>query len=289
MSKPSRSSSRDKGTLYVVATPLGNLEDLSSRAVRVLAEVDLVACEDTRHTRKLLSHLSLKTPTLSYHEHNEEERAHQLVAHLREGKNVALVSDAGTPLLSDPGYRLVRMCRQEGLPVIPVPGPTAAVAALSVSGLPTDRFVFAGFPPRRAAARDEELKSLAVLPYTLVFYLSPHQLEAALGSLLQAMGNRQAFLIREMTKLHEEARFRPLAELLEEVSGKKPRGEYTLVVEGAAAALPAARQLDAQAYVAGLMQERGLPKREALKLAARDLGVSRRELYARLLDRRSGF
>lgn len=221
------------GCLFVVATPLGNLEDVSKRAARILAEVDLIACEDTRHTGKLLRHLGVQTPTTSYHEHNERNKAAKLVAELKSGKNVALVSDAGTPLLSDPGYRLVQACRQEKLSVVPIPGPSAAVAALSVAGLPTDRFVFIGFlPPRKAACR-KQLESLSSLNMTLVFYLSPHRLRPTLLQIREVFGNRNAFLIREMTKIYESGCFGRLEEILETVRSRSARGEYTLVVEGA--------------------------------------------------------
>ena len=218
------------GRLFVVATPLGNLEDLSPRAARVLAEVDLVACEDTRRTRKLLNHFQISTPTTSYHEHNERAKAARLVADLDSGKDLALVSDAGTPLLSDPGYRLVRLCQEKKIPVIPIPGPSAAVAALSVSGLPTHRFAFAGFLPRRASACRKELRRLASQDMTLIFYLSPHGLQSTLRRIVEILGNREAFLIREMTKVYETAHFGPLEEILAALGDGSPRGEYTLVV-----------------------------------------------------------
>ena len=220
------------GRLFVVATPLGNLEDLSQRAARVLAEVDLIACEDTRHTGKLLQHLGVRTPTTSYHEHNERSKAPKLVAELKSGKDVALVSDAGTPLLSDPGYRLVQSCRLEKISVIPIPGPSAAVAALSVAGLPTDRFLFAGFLPSRRAAAKKELARLSSLEMTLVFYVSPHRLQGTLRQMLEVLGNRNAFLIREMTKIYESGCHGTLQEILETVQSRSPRGEYTLVVQG---------------------------------------------------------
>lgn len=269
------------GTLYVVATPLGNLEDLSPRAVRVLQEVDLIACEDTRHTRKLLAHFQIRTPTTSYHEHNEATRAPQLAEKLRLGKKVALVADAGTPLLSDPGFRLVKLCREEGIAVTPIPGPSAAVAALSVSGLPTDRFLFVGFLPRRTRAREEELKKLASLPLTLVFYLSPHQLAATLRTLVLHLGPRPAFLVREMTKLHETHYQGSLAEILRGIEKAEPRGEYTLVVAGRQAA-PLPSCADPAAYVEALMKARGLSRKEALKAAARELQLSKRDLYRKV-------
>lgn len=217
------------GTLYVVATPLGNLGDLSPRAAATLAEADLIACEDTRHTRKLLSHLGIHQPTTSYHEHNEVAKAAELLAQLQQGKSIALVSDAGTPLISDPGFRLVRLCHQQKIPVVPIPGPSAAVAALSICGLPTDRFFFAGFLPRRAAACRKELERLAPLDATLVFYLSPHALLVTLKSIADILGNRHAFLIREMTKVYETSYSGSLLSIIEEVEKTSARGEYTLV------------------------------------------------------------
>lgn len=271
------------GTLYVVATPLGNLADLSPRAVKVLAEVALIACEDTRHTRKLLTHFQIRTPTTSYHEHNEAEKAPQLVQELKSGMNLALVCDAGTPLVSDPGYRLVRLCRNEQIPVLPIPGPCAATAALSVSGLATDRFMFVGFLPHRAAARKTLLQQLAGLPTTLVFYLSPHALVSSLHQLLEYLGNREAFLIREMTKVYETSYSGSLAPILHTIEQQPPRGEYTLVVEGAAS--PTRPPIpDVRARVAAIMDSRKLTLKEAIKVAARDLGLSRRDVYKQVSD-----
>jgi 16S rRNA (cytidine1402-2'-O)-methyltransferase len=192
------------GTLYVVATPLGNLEDVTLRALRVLREATLVACEDTRRTAGLLRAHGITTPTTSYFEHNERWKGERILAALREGRDVALVSDAGTPGISDPGYRLVRDARAGAIPVVPVPGPSAAVAALSVSGLPTDRFLFVGFLPARGGARRRALKDLAATRDTLVLYESPVRVVAALADMQEALGDREAFLCREATKLHEE-------------------------------------------------------------------------------------
>jgi 16S rRNA (cytidine1402-2'-O)-methyltransferase len=274
------------GTLYVVATPLGNLEDLSLRAARVLKEVGLVACEDTRHTRKLLNHLAVSTPAVSYHEHNEAARATELLARLQAGEDIALVSDAGTPLIADPGYRLVRLCRERGVAVVPIPGPSAAVAALSVSGLPSDRFLFVGFLPRKPAAREGELRSLAYLKATLVFYLSPHSLLPSLEAVQGILGDRRAFLVREMTKAFESSYAGSLADITAAVAGEEPRGEYTLVVEGAREEAQVAGDIDLEAYLYGLMTIRALPRNEAIRQAARQLGITRRELYARLLASR---
>src|SRR5712691_11316870 len=194
----------EMGTLFVVATPLGNLEDLTLRAIRILRTVSLVACEDTRRTRRLLLSQGITTPATSYFEHNERWKGARILEALRAGRDVALVSDAGTPGISDPGYRLVRDARAEGLPVVPVPGPCAAVAALSVSGLPTDRFLFVGFLPSRSGARRRELETLATQGHTLVFYESPVRAVGCLGDMVEVLGDRQAFLCREATKRHEE-------------------------------------------------------------------------------------
>ena len=268
------------GTLYVVATPLGNLEDLSPRAVKTLKEVDLIACEDTRHTRKLLNHFAIQTPTTSYHEHNEEAKAPALITKLQEGKCIALVSDAGTPLLSDPGHRLVHACRENEIPVYPIPGPSAATVALSVSGLPAHRFLFIGFLPRRAGLQREVLKSFSQEESTLLIYLSPHGLLPTLKRIVEVLGNRRAFLIREMTKLHETHYFGRLKELLAKLEQERARGEYTLVLGGQTSQKDqVSSELDAAAYVAGLMETGGLSQKEAIKQATQELGLSRREIY----------
>jgi 16S rRNA (cytidine1402-2'-O)-methyltransferase len=234
----------------------------------VLREVDLIACEDTRRTRKLLQHLDIRVPTLSYQEHNEASRANQLIGRLQEGAQVALVSDAGTPLLSDPGYRLVRLCRQTG------------VAALSVAGLPTDRFLFVGFLPRRPGFRREQLDRLAGIEATLVFYVAPHVLLETLEAVLEAVGNREAFLIREMTKLYESSYPGRLEEIIDCVRREVPQGEYTLVV-GPPESRPAEARsrVDAGAYAAGLVWARRLSRKEAIQAASRDLGVPKRTVY----------
>ncbi len=268
------------GILYVVATPLGNLEDLSPRAIKILGEVDLIACEDTRHTRKLLNHFAIQTPTTSYHEHNEDTKAPALMIRLQEGKRIALVSDAGTPLLSDPGHRLVQACRENKIAVYPVPGPSAATAALSVSGLPAHRFLFIGFLPRRAALQRAMLEQVSQQQATLLFYISPHGLLPTLKRIVEILGNRKAFLIREMTKLHETHYFGHLKEVLTTLEQEPARGEYTLVLEGQKSKEDqASSQLDAAAYVAGLIETRGLTQKEAIKQATRELGLSRREIY----------
>ena len=212
-----------KGTLYVVATPLGNLEDVTLRALRVLGEVSLVACEDTRHTRRLLEAHGIQTPTTSYFVHNERFKGEQILEALRSGRDIALVSDAGTPAISDPGERLVRDARAAGFAVVPVPGPSAAVAALSVCGLATDRFLFVGFLPAKAGARRKALEALASERPTLVFFESPVRVVQSLSDMIAAFGDRDAFLCREATKLHEEYVRAPLSSLRERLASRRPR------------------------------------------------------------------
>lgn len=269
------------GTLYVVATPIGNLEDLSPRALRLLREVDQVACEDTRRTGQLLRAHGVGTRLTSYFEHNERWKGARILDALREGEDVALVSDAGTPGISDPGYRLVRDARAEGLAVVPVPGPSALVAALSVSGLPTDRFLFVGFLPARALARDEALAGLASEPPTLVFYESPQRVVASLEAMVACLGDRQAFLCREATKLHEEYAPGRLSELAARLRARESvKGEIVLVVAGAPETSSEAES-DPVALYHRLAAE-GRTRREAVKEAARRIGLPAREVYARV-------
>ena len=273
------------GTLYIVATPIGNLEDLTHRALRVLGEVEVVACEDTRRTRVLLNHFGIKTKTLSYHEHNERERAEQICKLLLAGKDVALVSDAGTPLINDPGFRLTSAAIQLNLPVVPIPGPTALISALVVSGLPSEQFLFAGFLPSRANARRQKLEELAAIPATLVLYEAPHRIAATLKDALEVLGNRQATVARELTKLHEEIARGSLRELIERFGdGSAVRGEIVLVVSSAAvdetsgdgAVEPASRRLIERVSE---LESEGLDAKLALKKAARELGLKRDEAY----------
>jgi 16S rRNA (cytidine1402-2'-O)-methyltransferase len=270
------------GRLFVVATPLGNLQDVTLRALAVLREVDLIACEDTRRTARLLAAHGISTPTTSYFDHNERLKAERLLDQLRLGRDVALVSDAGTPTLSDPGYRLVRAAREVGLAVLPVPGPSALAAALSVSGLPTDRFLFVGFLPGRAGARRRAVEELADRAETLVLYESPKRLLALLGDLVAVLGDRDAFLCREATKLHEEYRAAPLSALEQELGARdQVRGEVTLVVAGARAAGGAAAA-DPEQLFAELLAA-GATRRDAVKQVARRLGLPAREVYRRTL------
>jgi 16S rRNA (cytidine1402-2'-O)-methyltransferase len=271
------------GTLYVVATPLGHLEDVTLRALAVLRSVGLVACEDTRRTRRLLVRHGISARTVSCHEHNEGARAEELLAVLRQGSDVALVSDAGTPGISDPGQHLVRRARDEGLRVLPVPGPSAGVAALSVSGLGADRFLFVGFLPARSAARHRALEELRDVRVALVLYEAPTRLRRTLADLRRVLGDREAFLCREATKVHEEyvrGTLGGIEALL--ASRAEVRGEVTLVV---AAPKPradpgAASPVD---VVRGLLAA-GVPRREAVKRAARMTGRPAREIYRAVLE-----
>ncbi|NZA28385.1 16S rRNA (cytidine(1402)-2'-O)-methyltransferase [Luteimonas sp. SJ-92] len=267
------------GTLHVVATPIGNLDDLSPRAQRVLREVDAVCAEDTRHSRQLLARFGIATPLLALHEHNEEQLAGRLVARLQAGDSLALVSDAGTPLVSDPGYRLVRAARGAGVRVSPVPGPSALVAALSVAGLASDRFVFEGFLPAKAAARRERLAGLAAEPRTLLFYESSHRIVDALDDMRGAFGGRRpAVLARELTKLFETVLDGSLDEIAAAVAADpdQRRGEFVVVVEGAAEDTDARLAEGRRVYAALRAQ---LPPSTAARLAAELTGAPRKALY----------
>lgn len=280
----------NRGTLYLVATPIGNLEDVTRRALRVLGEADVVACEDTRRTRQLLEHFGIRARTLSYHEHNERERAEELARLIEEGRTVALVSDAGTPAVNDPGYRLVRACVERGLSVVPVPGPTAFVAALTASGLPTDEFYFGGFLPARSHARREKLAAVKPLRATLVFYETPHRLAHALADALEVLGEREAAVARELTKLHEEIVRGRLSELVERFAPEgAARGELVLVIDRDVIVEGDREGTQTTASVAELVarfEAEGLDQRAALKRAARELGLTRDEAYRRLTSER---
>jgi 16S rRNA (cytidine1402-2'-O)-methyltransferase len=278
------------GTLYLVATPIGNLEDISARALRLLGEVSLVAAEDTRHTGRLLSHFHLQTPLTSYHEHNKLVKLDTILEALAKG-DVALVSDAGTPALNDPGYELVRAALQAGYPVSPVPGPSAPLAALVASGLPTDAFLYLGYLPRKSSERRRLLGEVAPLPYTLIFLETPHRLLDALEDLRQVLGDRPAAIARELTKVFEEIFRGPLSAAQEHFTTQPPRGEFTLVIAG--------RQSAAGAGEAGLagewdearlrqalqeaLQSGESPSQAAARLAS-ETGRPRRLLYRLALD-----
>jgi len=273
------------GTLYLVATPIGNLADITNRALQVLRDVDLIACEDTRHTRKLLQHYGIDTKTVSYHEHNEQQRAAELIELLKQGSSVAVVSDAGTPAISDPGFRLVRAAIENDVSVVPLPGPSALIAALVAAGLPTDEFFFGGFLPARSSARRARLSELRSVPGTLIFYEAPHRLTASLTDAHEMLGEREAVVARELTKLHEEIRRGRLSELSEHYSSaEQPRGEIVLLIDRTV--LDEATDKPVDASISSLVKHfeaEGLDHRAALKKAARELGLSRAEAYRRLV------
>ena len=277
------------GTLYLVATPIGNLEDMTHRAVRVLGEVDVIACEDTRHTKKLLNHYGITTKTISYHEHNERERAAELLERLKSGRDIAVVSDAGTPAISDPGFRLTRMAIDNGVPVVPVPGANALTTALIASGLPTDEFFFGGFLPARSGARRARLAELRSTPATLIFYEGPHRIAATLKDAHEILGEREAVVARELTKLHEEFARGRLSELATRFSSaENARGEMVLMIDRTLIA--GEHQTDktnaSVVVMVGELERQGLDHRAALKKAARELGLTRDEAYRRLVAER---
>ena len=279
------------GTLFIIATPIGNLEDITQRALRVLREADLIACEDTRHTRKLLNHFAITTATISYHEHNEKERAEELCEALESGKNIALVSDAGTPLISDPGFRIVQAAVDRGISVVPIPGASAVITALSVSGLPTDQFLFAGFLPARTGARRAKLNELRTVAGTLVFYETPHRIKATLQEALEVLGNREAVIAREVTKLHEEFARGSLSQLIERLSSSEaPRGEMVLIISGQAAELPSPSTTDANVRLVERIEQlegEGMDQKSALKQAAKELGMKRADAYRMMVNQKN--
>ncbi len=282
------------GCLYLVATPIGNLEDITLRALRVLKEADLIACEDTRQTAKLLGHYGVAKRLVSYHEHNEIVRAPEIVLELEEGARVALVSDAGMPALSDPGHHLVTLAVRHGIPVVPLPGPTAFTAALAASALPVDKFHFIGFLPPRRTQRRKALSELKRETATLVFYEAPHRLAEALADMAAVLGDRHAVLAREVTKLHEQFHRGTLAKLSALARKRELKGEMTVLVgppttagrpEGTAG--PAEAEPSVRARVERLVKSKGLDLKAALKAVARELGLSRSEAYRRLQEEKA--
>ncbi len=275
-------------SLYLVSTPIGNLEDITLRALRVLKEVDLIACEDTRHTRKLLDHFGIRKPVISYHEHNEQVRAAELAGRLAQGESIAIVTDAGTPGISDPAYRIVRAAIEQGVEVVPIPGPAALIAGLVASGLPTDSFYFGGFLPPRKGARRTRFDELRSERSTLVFYESPHRIREALSDAEEVLGDREASLARELTKLHEQFLRGRLSEIRARLDVQSPRGEMTLVIAGCGDDnLYATEQISLTAQVDKLMDDEGLTRSDALKAVARSRGLSKREAYQKLLEEKA--
>jgi len=274
-----------KGSLYVVATPIGNLADLSARAIEVLGAVDRIVAEDTRHSRRLLQHYTLQTPMTALHEHNERELAPQLVEQLVAGRSLAMISDAGTPLISDPGFNLVRLAREADVPVVPVPGPSALICALSASGLPTDRFVFEGFLPARSTGRRQRLEQLCGEPRTLVFYESSHRILESLQDMQAVFGDqRRAVVARELTKQFETIQGDTLAALVQWVTAdpNQQKGEFVVLVQGLEQVDSDAVTPEAEQILLVLLEE--LPIKKAAKLAARITGLNKRALYDRALQ-----
>lgn len=276
------------GTLFVVATPIGNLEDITLRAIRTLKQVDMIAAEDTRHTRKLMTAHAIENRLVSYHEHNESRRTPELIEQLISGRSVALVSDAGTPTVSDPGYRLVRAAAAQGIPIVPIPGVSAAIAALSGAGMATDNFTFVGFPMRKKIKRLDQLKALARLPHTLIFYQSPKRVASLLEELIDTMGDRPAVLARELTKLHEEFIHGTLSTILADLEQRSGiKGECTLLVAGLEAVQPTEADLDA-AIRRALASPDGSSLSDIAKSLARQFKVPRKRVYDKALEIRDG-
>lgn len=271
------------GVLYIVGTPIGNLEDVTYRAVRILKEADLVACEDTRQTRKLLDHYGIEKPLVSYHEHNESARAQELVAKLKAGTTIAQVSDAGMPGISDPGYRVVKLAVESGIPVIPIPGPSAVIAGLAASGLPTDAFEFRGFPPAKAGQRRTTLEELIPLQHTIIFYEAPHRIRETLEDIVRILGRERPVVIaRELTKIHEEFVRGTAQEVLEAVQGRELKGEITLLIGRGEAVGTSGEKQDLRARLEDIMREQKLDEKAAMKILAKETGLSKSAVYREL-------
>ena len=273
----------NSGVLYVVGTPIGNLEDISYRAVRILREVDLIACEDTRQTKKLLDHYGIDKPTVSYHEHNESRRAEELVEKLKAGATIAQVSDSGMPAISDPGYRVVKLAIENGIAVVPVPGASAVIAALAASGLPTDSFEFRGFLPAKAGQRRSALEEQRAMQNTVIFYEAPHRILESLEDIVQTLGPRRPIVVaRELTKVHEEFIRGTAEEVLAIARQRELKGEITLLIGKAEGPQSSAAKPDLRARVEQLMREQKLDEKSALKVVAREQGLSKSEVYREL-------
>ena len=277
------------GTLYLVATPIGNLDDITHRAVRILSEVDLIACEDTRHTRKLLNHLKITNSILSYHEHNEVARTTQLLNKLEQAMNIALVSDAGTPLVSDPGYHLVRKALKKGIPVVPIPGPSAVLTALAASGLPSDSFHFFGFMPSRATQRRKVIGELKDINTTVILYEAPHRILDTLADIDKLLGDRPVVVAREMTKLHEEFLRGTAAEIKKELASRSSvKGEFTVLIATAIRKPKTeAPPNEVKEAVIALMNQ-GISRMDAMKSVAREHGLSKSAIYRIMEEAKPG-
>ena len=278
------------GTLYLCATPIGNLEDITYRVLRILKEVDLIAAEDTRNSIKLLNHFEIKTPMTSYHEFNKIDKAYQLVAKLKEGKNIALITDAGTPGISDPGEDIVRICYEEGVPVTSLPGPAACITALTMSGRPTRRFAFEAFLPRDKKERAAIIEELKNETRTIIIYEAPHHLVKTLKELYEVLGNRKLTVCKELTKRYENAAVTTLEEVQDRYISEEPRGEHVLIIAGKTREelqeekQQAWNELTIEAHMAHY-ESQGIDRKEAMKLVAKDRGISKRDVYQELLKK----
>jgi 16S rRNA (cytidine1402-2'-O)-methyltransferase len=267
------------GILYIVATPIGNLEDMSFRAVRILQSVDYIAAEDTRHTGKLLNHFQIKVPQISYHEHNQKQRIPELLDKLKAGKNIAVVTDAGMPGISDPGYEMVKAAIENGVRVVPIPGANAAITALSAAGLLTERFVFEGFLPSKEKERQQRLDLLEIEARTMILYESPHRLEKTLADLANCLGSDRAIALgRELTKLHEEFWRGTIGEALSYYQSVPPQGEFTLVIAGKSEATEEISDTTLKTELENLLKQ-GMSRSEATRIMAEQTSVSRRKIY----------
>ncbi len=267
------------GTLYIVGTPIGNLEDTTFRTIKTLQKVDLIAAEDTRHTSKLLQHFQIQTPQISYHQHNQQTRIPELIEKLNQGKTIALVTDAGMPGISDPGYELVAACVEANISVVPIPGVSASITALSASGLPTNKFIFIGFLPTKSKLRQQELESLSNLAQTIIIYESPHRLKQTLQDLTKVLGKeRKIVLARELTKLHEEFWRGTLEEAINHYQNLQPKGEFTLVISGAKPEKPELSETTIKAELQELIAQ-GISRSQASRQLAQQTNLSRREIY----------
>jgi len=269
-----------QGALYIVATPIGNLEDITHRAVRILREVSLIACEDTRQTRKLLDHYGIATPTVSYHEHNEAARAEELVHKVEQGASVAQVSDAGMPGISDPGYRVIKLAIERGIAVVPIPGPSALTAALVGSGLPIEAFEFRGFLPAKSGQRRTMLESLRTMTHTIALYEAPHRIREAMEDVVAILGpERPVVIARELTKVHEEFIRGTAAHVRDLLRDREIKGEITLLIGVGSAITPAASEKTLEQRLREIMRERNIDEKAALKIAAKERGLKKSEAY----------
>lgn len=271
-----------KGTLYIVSTPIGNLEDITLRALNVLKSVQIIASEDTRHTQTLLRHYDIDTPQTSYHDHNKEEKGAVLISKLTEGNSIALVSDAGTPGISDPGYYLINRAIEEGIKISPVPGPSASIAALSISGLPTDAFVFEGFLPSKKTARLKKLREISTGDHTIIFFEAPHRLTATLIDMKEILGDRRIVLTRELTKVFEEVIRGRVSEVIDIIGSRRLKGEITIIVEGARIE-DEVEVISLEDYLKMLIEEKGLSLKDAVSRASRDLDIPKNRVYKEAL------